>query len=44
MVLITNSTVDSILELTRLTGIFSIATDREQALELLADTKTISKA
>lgn len=40
LVLITNSTVDSILELTRLTGIFSIAADRMQALELLADTRS----
>jgi len=38
LVLVTNETVDSILELTRLTGIFSIAADRAQALELLADT------
>jgi anti-sigma B factor antagonist len=44
MVLITNSTVDSILDLTRLTGIFSIAADREQALELLADTRPIARA
>jgi anti-sigma B factor antagonist len=40
LVLITNSTVDSILELTRLTGIFSIAADRAQALDLLADTRS----
>jgi anti-sigma B factor antagonist len=44
MVLITNSTVDSILDLTRLTGIFSIAADRPQALELLADTRPTAKA
>ncbi len=37
LVLITNATVDSILDLTRLTGIFSIASDRAQALELLED-------
>ena len=40
LVLITNSTVNSILELTRLTGIFSIAADHAQALELLADTRS----
>jgi anti-anti-sigma factor len=40
LVLITNSTVDSILELTRLTGIFSIAADHGEALERLADTPT----
>ncbi|MDO8914961.1 MAG: STAS domain-containing protein [Coriobacteriia bacterium] len=40
LVLITNSTVDSILDLTRLTGIFSIAADQTQALELLADTRS----
>lgn len=40
LVLITNPTVDSILELTRLTGIFSIAADRAQALDLLADTRS----
>lgn len=40
LVLITNPTVNSILELTRLTGIFSIAADRAQALDLLADTRS----
>ena len=40
LVLVTNETVDSILELTRLTGIFSIAADRAQALDLLADTRS----
>jgi anti-anti-sigma factor len=37
LVLIANGTVDSILDLTRLTGIFSIARDRTEAMELLAD-------
>jgi len=40
LVLITNQTVDSILELTRLTGIFSIAADTAQALDRLADTRS----
>jgi anti-sigma B factor antagonist len=43
LVLITNGTVDSILELTRLTGIFSIAKDRAEALELLADTPSAAR-
>lgn len=37
LVLITNATVASILELTRLTGIFSIANDRSEALALIGD-------
>jgi anti-sigma B factor antagonist len=43
LVLITNATVDSILELTRLTGIFSIASNRVEATDLLADTPTASR-
>jgi anti-anti-sigma factor len=40
LVLITGPTVDSILDLTRLTGIFTITSDMDQAVELLADTPT----
>jgi len=40
LVLVTNATVNSILDLTRLTGIFSIASDLPTALELLADTRS----
>jgi anti-sigma B factor antagonist len=40
LVLVTNSTVDSILELTRLTGIFSVAPSIEEAREVLADTRS----
>jgi anti-sigma B factor antagonist len=36
LVLVTNETVDSILELTRLTGIFSIAADADEAAEIVA--------
>jgi anti-sigma B factor antagonist len=36
LVIVTNDTVDSILELTRLTGIFSIASSIDEAKELLA--------
>jgi hypothetical protein len=39
MVLVTNETVDSILDLTRLTGIFSIAPDVTEALETVRDTR-----
>jgi anti-sigma B factor antagonist len=42
LVLITNETVDGILDLTRLTGIFSIASDAAEAAELLADTRSKS--
>jgi anti-sigma B factor antagonist len=38
-VLVTNETVDSILDLTRLTGIFSIASDLPEALETVRDTR-----
>ena len=38
LVLITNPTVDSILELTRLTGIFSIAGNAEEAAAIVAHT------
>ncbi len=38
LVLVTNDTVSSILDLTRLTGIFSIAADRAEAMERLGDT------
>lgn len=40
LVLITSETVDNILDLTRLNGIFSIASDLDQAYEILADTRT----
>lgn len=40
LVLITNDTVDGILDLTRLTGIFSIAGDLPSALEIVRDTRT----
>jgi anti-anti-sigma factor len=43
LVLVTNGTVDSILELTRLTGIFSIASDPAQAVELSADTPSAAR-
>jgi anti-sigma B factor antagonist len=39
LVLVTNETVDNILELTRLTGIFSVAPGVEEARETLADTR-----
>ncbi len=38
LVLVTNETVDNILSLTRLNGIFSTAPNMEQAEELVADT------
>ena len=38
LVLVTNETVDSILELTRLTGIFSIAGNAEEAAAIVAHT------
>ncbi|MFA5844945.1 MAG: STAS domain-containing protein [Coriobacteriia bacterium] len=38
LVLVTNETVDSILQLTRLNGIFSTAATRHAAAEMLADT------
>ena len=37
LVLVTNETVDNILSLTRLTGIFSTAADEGEARELLAE-------
>jgi anti-sigma B factor antagonist len=40
LVLVTNETVDSILDLTRLSGIFSIAGDVPQARETIRDTQT----
>lgn len=40
LVLVTNDTVDGILDLTRLTGIFSIAPDLPGALEIVRDTRT----
>jgi anti-sigma B factor antagonist len=39
LVLITNETVDNILQLTRLTGIFSVAGNDSEAHELIADTR-----
>ncbi|MDO8963764.1 MAG: STAS domain-containing protein [Coriobacteriia bacterium] len=39
LVVVSNETVDSILELTRLTGIFSIAPDADGALETLRATR-----
>ena len=41
LVLVTNKTVDDILYMTRLTGIFTIAESVEQATELLADTRAV---
>ncbi len=38
LVIITNETVDNILSLTRLNGIFATASDEEEARALLADT------
>jgi anti-anti-sigma factor len=38
LVLVTNETVDNILSLTRLNGIFTTAPDLEQARETMADT------
>lgn len=38
LVLVTNETVDNILSLTRLNGIFSTTPDLDQAKELVADT------
>jgi anti-anti-sigma factor len=38
LVLVTNPTVDNILALTRLNGIFSVASDTTEAHEVLADT------
>ncbi|HEX9093220.1 MAG TPA: STAS domain-containing protein [Coriobacteriia bacterium] len=38
LVLVTNDTVDNILEMTRLAGVFSIASNAQQARDLLADT------
>lgn len=43
LVLVTNDTVDNILGLTRLTGIFSVASSLAQAEETLADTRGPSK-
>lgn len=43
LVLVTNKTVDDILLMTRLTGIFTIAESVEQAIELLADTRSIGR-
>jgi anti-sigma B factor antagonist len=40
LVLITNEAVESILDLTRLSGIFSTATTLEEAQAMLADTST----
>jgi anti-sigma B factor antagonist len=40
LVLVTNDTVDGILDLTRLGGIFTVAADMDQAIEVLADTRT----
>lgn len=37
LVLVTNETVDNILSLTRLNGIFSIAPDMEEAREMVSD-------
>lgn len=37
LILITNETVDNILSLTRLNGIFSIAPDMEEAKEMVAE-------
>jgi anti-anti-sigma factor len=39
LVLVTNPTLDSILEITRLGGIFSTASGLPEAEELLADTR-----
>ena len=44
LVLVTNGTIDGILDMTRLTGIFTIADDTAQAAELLADTRSIARA
>jgi anti-sigma B factor antagonist len=38
LVLVTNETVDNILSLTRLNGIFTIASSEDQAKEMVADT------
>jgi anti-sigma B factor antagonist len=38
LILVTNETVDNILSLTRLNGIFSTATDLAEAEDVLADT------
>lgn len=38
LVLLTNETVDNILALTRLNGIFSVASNPEEASEIIADT------
>lgn len=40
LVLVTNETVDNILDLTRLSGIFSTASDVDQAHTMIADTAT----
>jgi hypothetical protein len=37
-VLVTNDSVDNILQLTRLVGIFSCASTRDEAVTMLADT------
>ena len=42
LVLVTNKTVDDILYMTRLTGIFTIAENVEQAVDLLGDTRRLS--
>ncbi len=39
LVLVTNETVDNILDLTRLNGIFSVASDIAEAREIIADTR-----
>jgi len=38
LVLVTNDSVDNILQLTRLVGIFSCASTRDEAVTMLADT------
>jgi len=40
LVLVTNETVDGILQLTRLSGIFSIASDMPEAMETVRDTQS----
>jgi len=42
LVLVTNETVDGILELTRLNGIFSKASDVPEALETVRDTRPMA--
>jgi len=43
LVVVTNETVDGILELTRLAGIFSIASDVPEAIETVRDTRPAAK-